>query len=227
MQSKSPYITGMAIITMLIVIAFFCIVFPEKFQTIQSVIPLIIMALAAGLVVKSPSDAFSSKTDTSRIGLLGLSFVIAISILGLAIAAFIAAFLGYTRVALGVDVVVVGLWLLSLLLLTTTAEHLNKEDTQRNRISPHLNWMDRLSAAADTIKDYENRAKLKILDEDCRYLARRTEIPLEINDKIDAQICWLEKNKDSDPVDFVNMLSSLKVLFQERERILNAKRRTG
>jgi len=215
-----------ALIAVVVVFAFFCILMPDRISDISFLLSLAVMALATGNMLYSPASAFSRKSETARLGTVGLSVLLSIAVLLIAIGSFTAAYLYHKKLSLALDVLAVGLCVGGAVFQSLVSKHLRTVEEQRKKPSPHVAWKDSLLVLSRSVTDAQAAKALKDLAEETGYLARNTEIQFDVDDRIDDMLRNLKDMcRDQKNQEILAAAAQLKSLFQEREVIVKSARR--
>ncbi|ATB70784.1 hypothetical protein SJPD1_2695 [Sulfurospirillum diekertiae] len=210
---------------MVLVIAF--ILVPDKSWNLSTIISVIIFALALGFVFYTPNivakrQGSNNANHLASIGPLG---VIIGWMLLLASGAFVLAVAGYPKLALALDVFVIGTFIISLFMLNTALSIVNNATEQSNEPSKHFQWQTTLKGFCTITSDANSKNSLEKLVEKLRYVASDVmgETPQDIQIESIIQAINDELTLDNSS-NIQNLISKIEVLMAQRDIYLRSAR---
>lgn len=210
---------------MVLVIAF--ILVPDRLWNSSTIISATIFALAMGFVFYAPNivakrQGSNNAEQLASIGPLG---VIIGWMLLLASGAFVLAIAGYSKLALALDVFVIGTFIISLLMLNTALNIVNNITEQSNKPSKHFQWQTTLKGFCAIASDANSKNSLEKLVEKLRYAS--SDITSATPQDIQIESIVQEINDQlilDNSSNLQNMISKIEVLMAQRDIYLRSAR---
>lgn len=206
---------GWIISIMILVIA--AIVVPNSSWNLTSIFALISLSLSAGYIFYIPSSLINknSGNDAVKMFSIGPSAVIALWLTGVTAVAFLTSLFDLTKVTWVLEVIAIGSYLFSLVVMKTAGVIVSNAQTKP---SNHLGWQAEIQGLSFIAEDAQTKSALGQLAEKLRYSASDVSVGTGHDKLIESEMESLSSQINSSPVEnFSDHIRKISNLISKRE----------
>jgi len=207
--------------------AVFYVLYPNELsENIVFLSSTALLIVAAGNFVYGFLFASQQKTNTGRIGSIGITAIFSIVLL---ISSGLGIFLAInekTTPANVLNIITIGLFFIQFFIIKASVNVLNEVEAATNYQSSHLKWANHIREISNQCKSDELRVRLKKIAEDCEFLSRDlSPNNTDINLVIESTIKKISQQVSEKNYEIANSYcDELYRLSQQREYELKASR---
>jgi hypothetical protein len=207
--------------------AIFYVLFPNELsENIVFISSTALLIVAVGNLIYGFLFASQQKTDTGRIGSIGIIAAFSIALLISSSFGILLAINEKTTEANVLNIITIGLFFIQFFIIKASVNVLNDVEITTNYHSSHLRWANQMREIAHQCKSDELKVRLEKFADDCNYFSRdlspnSTDINLAIEiaiKKLSLQVS--QKNYEI----AISTCEELDRLSQQRDRDLKAGR---
>lgn len=216
-----------ALFASIMVLAIAAVLIPEKSWSAVAITSAVIFALTVGLVFYIPTVVVKkqSGSDAAQIAMLGPLGVLTGCALLMTAVGFALALLGMDKAVYALDILAVGSFIISGLMLRAATNVIGDVDAQYAAPGKHIAWQGAIQGLHSIASDTQSKASLEQLAEKFRYAASDVVGGTPQDSSINDAVQGISDQLGADSAaDVQSQISKIEMLIAQREAFLRSAR---
>lgn len=216
-----------ALVGSVMVLAIAAFLVPDKSWSNATITSTFIFALAVGFVFYAPSMLVKSQNgiDAAQIATLGPLGVVTGLTLLLTASAFVLAILRLDMLAWAIDILAIGSFIISVLLLSAAADVVSNVAAKYSVPSKHTGWQSEVQVLRSIASDAKSKAILEQLEEKLRYAASDVPGGSPQDSSIDSEVRSIgDQLRTNSSANLQSQIAKIEMLIAQRDVFMRTAR---